>query len=242
MENTSYIGLSQQVALQRLMDMTAHNMANMTTPGYKSENMLFDTYLSKARSSTEGKIEGVRTAGTYRDLSSGPLSQTSNPLDLAIEGGGYFSVETASGTRYTRNGSFSLNARGELVTKDGDAVLGTNGGPLTIPRGATQISITSTGRVSTERGQVGRLKLVSFEDDNLLTPAGGTLLAANGAQEADAEEDVRIHQGFLEGSNVQPVFEMNKMIEIQRLYTAAQTMIMNEHDMQRSMIDKLTKV
>lgn len=239
MENLSYIGLSQQMALHRLMDVTANNMANMSTPGFKSQNVLFKEYLNKTEDK-ENKISQVQDFGTYRDLSQGAIRQTGNKLDAALDGEGYFAVQTANGTRYTRDGSFSLNNKGEIVTKSGENVMSSGGGPLTLQQGATRLNIMANGEVATEKGVIGKLKVVSFDNPQGLIPVGNGFFEAKSAQETPVAKP-HVLQGALEGSNVQPILEMNRMIEIMRLYQSAQNMITNDHDMQRSMIQKLTQ-
>lgn len=238
MDNFSYIGLSRQIALRNLMEVTANNIANMSTPGFKSQNVLFREHLNKGTASTKfSQVEQVRT---YRDMAAGTLMQTHNPLDVSIQGDGYFAVQTKDGgTKYTRAGSFSLNERGELITKNGDQILG-DGGPLIVPAGSGEINISAAGTISTKTGTIGKLKVVSFEDSSKIEPFGDNLFSAPEGQEQPAA-DVQIVQGALENSNVQPVLEMNKMIEILRMYQSMQNMLNTDHELSRSMIQKLTK-
>src|SRR5690606_31218919 len=117
MENVSYIGLSQQLSLQQQMEMTANNLANMSTPGYKAQHMLFTEYLSQPE-----KGETIRQAinrGSYRDLANGTMTQTHNPLDVALQDEGFFAVQTPAGIRYTRDGSFSFDSQRQIVNKSG---------------------------------------------------------------------------------------------------------------------------
>jgi flagellar basal-body rod protein FlgF len=240
MENVSYIGLSRQMALHRLMEITANNMANINTPGYKSQNVLFREYLSKPQGADE-KISQVQTIGAYRDLSQGSLTQTSNKLDMAIQGPGYFVVRTPDGVRYTRAGSFALNSKGEIVTKAGHTVLNDTGGVLTVPTGATQITVTENGDIGSEQGSVGKMKIATFGNLQSLIPAGDNLYDAQGALERPVEK-LQVVQGMIETSNVQSILEMNKMIEILRMYQSAQNMLMQDHERLRSVIQRLTRV
>ncbi len=240
MENLTYIGLSQQMALSQLMDVTANNIANMNTPGFKSQNLMFKEYVNQTRQEGE-KISQVQDYGSYRNLSQGTLTQTQNSLDAAIDGKGYFTVQTAQGIRYTRDGSFSLDSSGNIVTKSGDQVMGDGNSPLTVQQGAGHITINSDGSVSTELGTVGKLKLASFGDEQSLAPVGNNLFDAQGAPEQTVDKP-HVMQGMIEGSNVQPITEMNRMVEISRMYQAAQHMIMTDHDDQRTMIQHLTQV
>lgn len=238
MENISYVGLSQQMALQREMEITANNIANMNTPGYKAQGVMFLEYLNRAKGE-EGPLRQVQDYGVYRDLAAGTLRQTFNKLDVAIEGDGYFAVQTPEGVRYTRDGGFALNAAREVVTKAGFQVLG-DGGPITIQADATDITITPQGDVTTDKGPVGRIRVVAFANPQMLRAQGNNLYDANGAVEQPVD-DARVQQGMLESSNVNPVVEMNKMIQVLRAYQATQRMLMDDHQRQLGAIQKLTQ-
>lgn len=238
MENISYVGLSQQLALQQQMDVTANNLANMNTSGFKTQNVLFTDYLSKAKAGDQ--VNQALNFGSYRDLSSGTMSQTHNNLDVAIEGTGFFAVQTPSGTQYTRDGGFALNANRELVTKSGYKVIG-DGGPITFPEDARTITITADGEVSSEAGALGHLKIVDFDNPQKLKAVGSNLFDANGAAEKPVE-GLRVVQGALEGSNVNPIVEMNKMVDILRNFQAVQRMLQTDHERMTDMIQKMTKV
>lgn len=240
MENIAYVGLSQQMALQRQMEITANNLANMGTSGFKSESVLFQEYLNKTSDGSD-KLSQVLDAGSFRDLSQGTLSNTSNTLDFAIQGDGYFAVQTPQGVKYTRDGGFSLNNAREIVTKAGFKVLNDAGSPLTVPADASKISLGKGGVLTSEKGDIGKIKLVTFNNPHSVVPIGNNLLDAIQAQEQPVKNP-NIVQGMLETSNVQPVTEMNRMIEILRLFQATQNMLMTDHDRQRSMIQKLTRV
>ena len=131
MESPSLVLLSNQEALQRSMDIVANNVANSSTTGFKREGIMFDTLLSRPKS--DESIDFVVDRATYRDASSGPVTMTGNPLDLAIQGPGYFPVQTPEGTRYTRAGTFQLNTDGVIVDMAGDPLLGQGGQSITIP-------------------------------------------------------------------------------------------------------------
>jgi flagellar basal-body rod protein FlgF len=240
MENISYVGLSQQVALQREMEVTANNIANMDTPGYKTQGVLFLEYINKGGDAHE-KLKQVNDYGMYRDLSHGPLKQTFNKLDVGIAGEGYFAVQTPGGIRYTRDGGFALNANREIVTKDGYQVMSDGGGPIVIQADAADISINAQGGVATEKGSVGKLKVVTFNNEQNLKPVGNNLLEAAETETEKPVENARVEQGMIESSNVNPIVEMNKMIQISRMYEAAQNMVMNDHQRILSAISKLSQ-
>lgn len=239
MENIGYIGLSQQLALQQQMEMTANNLANMSTPGYKAQHPLFSEYITDPRGGAA--IHQSSNSGSYRDLANGSLTQTHNPFDVAMQADGFFAIQTPEGIRYTRDGSFSLNSERQLVNKSGFAVLNNNNEALSVPADATQIRITEDGEITSEFGTVGRIKVVEFEDGQALTRLGNNMFDANGQAEIEIEQP-RMVQGAVENSNVNPVLEMNKMIEVLRSYQMTQRMLQTDHERIRNAVQKLTSV
>lgn len=239
MENVSYIGLSQQLALQQQIEVTANNIANMSTPGYKAQGILFLDYMTKPKDGET--INQAYDFATYRNLATGSQLPTHNPLDVAISGEGYFAIETQGGVRYTRDGNFVLNAERQMVNAQGNPVLDEGGSPITIPPTDHDITISSDGVVSGKTGPLGRLKLVSFENQQMMKKEGDNLYTAGGQAETPVE-DRRVSQGLLESSNVNPVVEMNRMIELMRLFQATQKMLDTDHDRIRGSIQKLTQV
>jgi flagellar basal-body rod protein FlgF len=239
MENIGYIGLSQQLALQQQMEITANNLANMSTPGYKAQQPLFSEYITNPRGGAP--IHQSSNSGSYRDLSNGSLTQTHNPFDVAMQAEGFFTIQTPDGIRYTRDGGFSLNSERQLVNKSGFPVLNGNNEPLGIPADATQIRITEDGEITSEYGTVGRIKVVEFENKQALTRLGNNLFDAGGQEEIIIEQP-RMVQGAVENSNVNPVLEMNKMIEILRSYQMTQRMLQTDHERIRNAVQKLTSV
>src|SRR6185437_12089555 len=178
MQNALLIGLSRQVALARELDVVANNIANMNTTGFKADGSLFEEFLnSAARSSTNSRVSFVRDRATWTDMSGGPTERTGNALDVAINGNAFFAVQTQRGVRYTRNGSFQINPTGQLVTAEGDPVLG-DGGPITLQQTDRQISISADGTISVREGnsksdsQRGKLRLVSFANPRQLQKDG----------------------------------------------------------------------
>src|SRR6056297_1805926 len=139
MDNTSYVALSRQLTLERQMSVVAGNIANMNTAGYKTEHLLFEEVLERA--GKPGRVAFVQDVGLIRDLGPGALETTGNPLDLAINGEGYFTVETENGARYTRGGHFSLNGEGAVVTSGGHPLLDAGGAPIQLPPESVGISI-----------------------------------------------------------------------------------------------------
>jgi flagellar basal-body rod protein FlgF len=241
MDNTLLVSLSQQIAAYRSMDVIANNMANISTPAFKRESMKFEEYIQQSPPA-EGEtgmqqISFVQDKGTLRDLTQGAITHTGAPFDLAINGKGYFTVQTANGdTRYTRNGHFTLDGNGRIVTETGEALQG-DGGELTITNDDGDIHIASDGTVSGARGQLGKIKLVTFDNEAALKKEGASLYSTT--QQAKPVDVPMIQQGSLEGSNVQPVLEISHMLDVMRAYQTTANLTQSQEDLKRTAIDKL---
>ncbi|MBP2292081.1 flagellar basal-body rod protein FlgF [Azospirillum rugosum] len=236
METPIYVALSRQMTLRRQLDVISNNIANMNTTGFKQQRMLFTEFLE--RPGMHEQVSFVQDRAVVRDLATGGLTQTGNPLDVALTGHGYFTVDTANGPRYTRAGNFQLNDQRQLVDGGGLPVLADNRQPITIPEGTRDIKITGDGTVATELGPVGKLNIVTFKNEQLMTEVGSGLYVSD-EEPQPAPADTKVAQGMLENSNVKPVVEMTAMIDIQRQYQSNQRMIENEHERIRSAIQKL---
>lgn len=244
MDNTGYIALSRQTALWRRLDMVANNLANMNTAGYRAQDALFISYLVRSPnddSPFREQINFVTDFGLVHDFSPGPIKATGNPMDIAIDGDGFFTVETDDGLKYTRAGHFTLDDQGQLVTSDGHAVMSTNGTPFFIAPNESEFHVAKDGTVSTENGPIGRLRIVRFDNLQHLQKVSGSLFAA--AEDAGAQdvEQPVVRQGMLEGSNVNGVLEMTKMIDVQRSYMNATKMIEGEHERTRKTMETWAK-
>lgn len=243
MENSIYAGLSRQIALQDQMDMVANNIANQSTSGYRAQNLVFSEYVNKpvagsAQEDPSDPLSMVANGGEYQSMQEGPLQRTGNPLDVAVHGNAWFGVQTANGTEYTKSGSFRTDAQGHLITSSGDQVASAGGSTITIPQGATDIKISSSGTISTSQGTVGKLMVVNFANNQNLKPDGNGYYRTTDA--ANPATGVEVEQGMLEGSNVNPVLEMTKMIDVSRAYQATQQMMVDEHNRIRQMVQGLT--
>lgn len=251
MENASYIGLSLQVALRRQMDVVANNVANMSTTGFKGEKVVFLEHLvgqTSGKTDLPGRMSMVSDYGSYRDTRPGPITQTGNPLDIALQGPGYLAVQTPQGIRYSRGGAMSVTSEGVLVDQSGRTVLDDGGGEIRIPDRTTKIAIGPDGSVTVAvEGQgsalqvVGRIGAYRFDRPNFLTQEAGGLLNANQEPALADTDTTTIQQGMLEQSNVNPVLEMSQMLDVQRSYQAVQKMLDSEHERQRDTIAKLSK-
>lgn len=238
METTTYIALSRQLVLRRRMDLIANNIANMSASGFRAEKLLAEQVPVDA--GTRQKINFVQDVAVVRDLTPGGMIPTNNPLDVAIEGDGYFVVGTDEGDRYTRSGQFRLNDLGEITTASGDSVLDDGGAPLAIPAESGPITIAPDGTVSTPDTVIGRLNLVAFEDRQDLQKAGEGLYRTD--QAPTPATDSRLIQGLLEGSNVRAVVEMTEMMSTVRAYQGTQKIIDTHHEMERRMVERMLEV
>jgi len=240
MENSAYIALSRQGALRREMSVIANNIANMNTTAYKSESMMFVEHLVKSKGSQSfiaQKLSYARDVAQYQNLEEGALKQTGNKLDIAIHGEGYFILDTPDGERYTRNGRLNLSNDGQLVNQNNLPILSEAGTPFFFGPDDKDIVIAGDGTVSTSNGEVGKIKVVKFDDPQRLQKEAGGILATE-----DPPIDVTnstILQGTLESSNVKPISEITKMIDVQRAYESVKNFITKEDERQRKMIQAL---
>lgn len=231
MESSLLIALSRQTTLRREMTSVANNIANMNTHAYKGEKMMFVDHM--VRSKSDGSIIGdklsfVRDVAQFRDLTEGNFEETGNPLDVALHGEGYFVVDTPAGNRYTRNGHFQLNSEGVVVTTDGHAVLTEDGDKIETTPGNSRIEISRTGTIHTDDGPIGKLAVVEFQNAQEMQKVSNTMFTSD--EVGTQVELPDVIQGKLEGSNVQPIIEMTRMIEVQRAYESAKKLVEKEDE------------
>jgi len=236
MDSASYTTLSRQMGLWREMNLVANNMANASTTGFRQEGLIFSEFVKGA---SDGRSLSMGH-GNIRNTSflQGAITKTESQFDFAVEGDGFFLIETPQGERLTRAGSFALNAAGDLVTPDGLRVLDAGGAPIFIPPDAANIAVSSDGTLSAEGRLLGQLGLVRPLDASAMTREDGVLFAAEGGFEPD--ETSRVLQGFLEGSNVDPVTMMARMIEVQRAYELGQSFLDTEDQRVRDALRSFT--
>ena len=245
MQNALLVGLSRQMALGRELDVIANNMANVTTNGFKARSSRFASFLMDGASAdsfkpNDRRLDYVIDRGTALDTGEGAIEITRNPLDVAIKGDGFFVVQTPAGERYTRNGAFTLDSRGRLVTSDGHAVAGDNG-PITFDQTETDISIAPDGTVASRQSQHGKIRVVRFADSRAMTNDGGnTFSSTTPAQPAGASS--KLESGAVERSNVRPVLEMTRLIEVNRAYANVAGMIGRMDELKRTAVSRLAEV
>ncbi len=241
MDNPGYIILSRLASQQRAGQYTAQNLANADTPGYRATRPIFAQHLDRdARGGIERQVAYSWDRASWRDLAPGPIQATGNPLDVALGGEGYFTVETPRGERFTRAGRFSIGAEGRLEDAQGNAVLGAEGRPIAIGPADSRIEILGDGTVRSENGVLGRIRVVRFADEQALRAEGDRLLDAAG----QAPEDVprpAVVQGSLEGSNVQSIREMTRMMEELREFQMATQFLEREGERQQSAVERLLR-
>ncbi len=236
MENAVYVGLSQQMALKRHLDIVANNLANMSTTSFKSVSPVFEEYLQDDPQSA--KISYVQDYGVYHDQSEGRIANTNRTLDFAIAGDGFFSIRTEDGIRYTRNGNFKLDPEGYIVTSNGDFLLDDSNSSIQVDLTNPDIEVAADGTINLGTEDVLKLELIAFDNNQNLTQIGNGYYEANGENSFPAPK-ASILQGSLEHSNVNPILEMTTMIEVMRAYEAAQKLLDAEHEMQMKAVEEL---
>ena len=241
MENTTYIALSRLDTQQRAMDVIANNIANADTDGYKAQRVLFNDYLSKQHAVDAPRggdvLAYTQDRATYLDGKDGTLTPTGNPLDVALSGPGFFTISTAAGPRLTRSGRFGLMPDGRVADASGNLLLDAGGNPLQLSPADTQIRISGNGTISTENGSVGQIAVVTPDDPNKLVPEGNKLYRADTTTTPLAQP--KVSQGMVEGSNVQPIAELSRMIQNQREFQFVSQFVEDEAQRQQNAIDKI---
>lgn len=243
MELPSYVALSYLMAQSRAIDVTATNLANSGTAGFKAQRMLFSDWLGR-QSGTDGSrgrdpVAFVQDRATYRDQAPGALAHTDNSLDMAIVGDGFFTVDTPRGPRLTRAGRFSPQPNGTIADSNGNALLDAAGQKLSLSTGDVTLTVAADGSLSSENGTIGRIGVVQPEDPARLQAEGATTMRADTPTKPVAQPHVI--QGATEDSNVQPVLEMTRMMSGVRNFQFVAQFIESESTRMQSAIDKLTQ-
>lgn len=238
MNNAIYAALTRQSGLMREMQAVANNIANANTVGFRREGVIFSEYMVSLDSQGE-TLAMAHARGRRVDLSPGALTQTNGKFDLALEGEGFFLVQTPQGPRLTRAGAFTPNSDGEIVDMNGNLLLDDGQAPIMLPDGAQSIGIGEDGTITADDQPIGQIGVYARPDPSELLHQDGTLFSTTA--ELEPLEEPRLLQGFLEESNVQPVQEITRMIEVQRAYELGQTFLEREDERIRSVITSLTR-
>lgn len=245
MDNSTFVSLSLARSLERSLDIVANNIANSNTAGFKAERADFqDLVAKKLGGNGKDDVSFVLDKGSYLDTRPGALTQTGNPLDIALSGNGWFGYTTPTGqTAYGRDGRLSLDTRGTLVTTTGAELLDDAGGPITIPpETGSRISIAGDGTITDDKGQaIGKVGVYAVPDIATYARIGdGMMVAPPGAAGNPIQAtDVKVSQGFIEQSNVQPVVEMTRMMEIQRAYERAMNLLDDDNSRRQQTLSQL---
>lgn len=241
MENAITAGLAKQIVLARALDVAANNVANQTTTGFKAENVNFKEYLSVVGTPQGGDpfVSLVYDADSYTDFAPGGLQTTHATLDFAIDGDGFFALQTENGIRYTRDGHFGMNEFGELVSRDGDQVLDDAGAPILIDPEQGPLVVSPEGELQQEGIPVARIGVFTFDDNRSLRRTGANQFAAD--EDTLIAGRANLRQGFVELSNVSPVQSMTKMIEIMRAYENAAAVVDTSNELARNAVRSLTQ-
>lgn len=226
-----YTTLTRQSGLMREMAMVANNVANASTTGYRAEGLIFSEHIKDTGIGHPSISMATGNAHVTRNVQGG-LTQTNGTFDFAIEGEGYFQIEGPDGVLLTRAGAFMPNGEGDLVTPDGLRVLDAGGAPVFIPPDATDINLSSDGTLSSGDRLIAQLGLVTPVDPTAMVRTNG--VSFNPGGEVEPVEDGRMLQGFTEGSNVDAVSEITRMIEVQHAYEMGQKFMEREDERMRS--------
>jgi flagellar basal-body rod protein FlgF len=261
MHESIYIAASAGLKQARKMEMIAQNLANVNNTGYKRDGLVFkemmppfppdagqeaakNVLLSPDKSNKNVSYVGI--TDYYTDFTPGVFKETGGGLDLALDGEGFFKVQTPNGPRYTRNGNFRKNINNQVVTQDGNSVLDRNDQPVVIDAPGS-ITIDGGGNISAGNGlsntQVGNIKLVRFENEKSLEKVGDGLYRQIESEENELEViETKMHQGFLENSNVTTVEEMTEMISTVRMFETYQKMIQSIDSMDDQSVNTIGRV
>lgn len=243
MDNSLYVGLSKQIVLQRQMDIIANNIANTDTAGFKVEALAVaeDPQAPAFTLGGPAPVKFVMPNGVIRDFGQGALRKTDSPFDVAIDGQGFFKVQTPNGERYTRDGRFRMDEAGRLVTQGGSPVADDGGGEITLDPAKGQVSISPDGTISQGSERIGKLGVYTFANLSTLEKTGDNLMQNTSNQAPTPAADARVRQGMLEGSNVNPILEITRMIEVSRAYEQMAKMMDTQGDLSTQAIQQLGK-
>jgi flagellar basal-body rod protein FlgF len=233
----SYVTVSRQTGLMNEMQIIANNIANAATTGYRQEGLIFSEFVNSAQGRSSLSLSRAQVRNT--SMAQGTLTQTNGSFDFAIEGEGFFLVETPAGERLTRAGSFSPSPEGDLVTMNGYRVLDAGGSPVFVPGSVEKVSVASDGTISVDGQPLGQIGLFMPVDPTGMVREDGVMFRADGG--AEPTDTAQVLQGFLEGSNVNPISQLARMIEVQRSYEMGQSFLETEDERIRNAIKSLIR-
>jgi flagellar basal-body rod protein FlgF len=235
MDNAIYAALTRQSGLMREMQVVANNIANMSTTGFRREGVIFAEHVRGLGPAPS--LSMARASARQIDLSQGAITPTGGTFDFAIRGPGFFLIETPEGERLSRAGHFTPGADGALVNPDGFRLLDAGGAPVEVPPDARQVMLAADGTLSADGQPLARIGLWAPADPNSLRHVAGTLFAADAPE--PMEDGGQLLQGYLEGSNAEPLPEIARMIAVQRAYELGQSLLEREDQRIRAVIQTL---
>lgn len=219
MINDIFSTYSGKYAAGRRLDIVANNIANVATPGFKASRLIYNgSTLETPVDADQMDQTYVNFNDSYVHFSDAPVVETRNPLDLAIEGQGFFVISTRNGNLYTRNGQFVVNSDKKLVTADGDPVVGESGEPISVD--GKEVAIENDGSVFVDKALVGKIKVVAFSQLKDLKNFGKSLFINTGSEAETPAASFSLRQHYYESSNVDVMKEMVEMINATRAYEA----------------------
>ena len=241
MENAITAALSKQIVLARALDITANNIANQTTTGFKAERVNFSEYVSQVVNNETGDtdISLVYDAASYTDFSAGGVQATHAPLDFAIDGAGFFAVQTDAGLRFTRDGQFSVNDFGEIIDRNGGQVLDDTNSLIVIDPERGEIVVSAEGDIQQDGVVIATIGVFDFENTNGLRRDGFNYFRSD--EDPLPADGTKLRQGFIEIANVSPIQSMTAMIEIMRAYESAAQVIETSSQLARDAVQTLTE-
>jgi flagellar basal-body rod protein FlgF len=234
MDAAGYTTLNRQSGLMREMAVVANNIANASTTGFRREGVVFSEFV--AGLDQDPSLSMAHASGRHVDLSQATLAQTGGSFDFAIQGEGFFLIETPQGERLTRSGVFMPSAEGELVTPDGNRLLDAGGAPVFVPPDAKGVALSRDGTLSANGQPIAQIGLWQPADPMALRHQSGTMFDGGTLEPV---ENGAVLQGMLEDSNVEPVSEIARMIEVQRAYELGQKFLDAEDERVRGVIQAL---
>lgn len=232
-----YVTVSRQSGLLNEMQIVANNIANAATTGYRQEGLMFSEFIDSSQGRSSLSLSRAQVRNT--SMAQGTLTQTNGSFDFAIEGEGFFLIETPNGDRLTRAGNFAPNTDGDLVTMDGFRVLDPGGSPVFVPGSVDKVNVASDGTISANGQMLGQIGLFLPTDPIDMVREGGVMFRTESGTEPT--ENAQILQGFLEGSNVNPISQLARMIEIQRSYEMGQSFLKTEDERIRNAVKTLIR-
>jgi len=240
MENSTYVGVSGQISLARRLETIAHNMANVNTPGFRAEALKFASLTSPRAENNGADLSFVSAGKSYISLERGAITQSGNPLDVAIKGDAYLAMQTPAGKAYSRDGRLAMTSDGGLVSVQGYPVLDGGGAPLQLDVQAGLPTIGADGSITQNGKLIGALGLFQFQPDSQLRYGpNSSLIPDKEPMPVVDDPQFGVMQGYIESSNVNGVIEMTRLIDVSRAFERVEALLRGQEDVSRKAIETL---